>query len=32
MKQLAAWLIRTGIAVSGVIIAAAAIIINRLPV
>ncbi|MDE2747504.1 MAG: hypothetical protein OXI34_00930 [Chloroflexota bacterium] len=31
MKQLAAWLIRTGIAVSGVIIAAAAIIINRLP-
>jgi len=31
MKQLAAWLVRTGIAISGVIIAAAAIIINRLP-
>ncbi|MDE2819551.1 MAG: hypothetical protein OXI40_07465 [Chloroflexota bacterium] len=30
MKQLAAWLVRTGIAISGVIIAAAAIIINRL--
>jgi len=31
MKHLAAWLIRTGIAISGLIIAAAAIIINRLP-